>query len=217
MMMNRPRIQTRAVPLNFINSVVSDPVQINIPYRVSTIKTKALVYKDTSSYGPIIISQIQSTGAVFILSTPSAPPQYLKGKQIYISNCVSVFGQLLNNQYWIVSIVGLNYIAIEFIDPNISTQIESVGDFRYIAPEEYCYLTSNLVSHNPLGVYFTDYRSASYSNQDDICFKSQMPMDITGSYTFENHLIDGSPLIIFGTALLLLEFTEAHETALTAI
>jgi hypothetical protein len=212
---NRPRIQTKALPLTFINSVVSEPVPINIPYRVSTIKTKSLIYRDTIAYSSKI-NQIQSTGAVYIVSVLN-PPLYLKGKSIFISGCSSAFGSNLNDKFWTIQLVGLNYISIAYIDANIGIEIETTGLAVLGTPEEYCYLTSSLVSHNPLGVYFTDFKYASYSNQDDVIFKSQMPMDITGSYTFENKLIDGSPYALVGTALLLLEFTEAHETALSPV
>lgn len=44
--MNRPRILTKAIPLNFVASSVSRPVYINVPFRVEKIKTKSMVYQD---------------------------------------------------------------------------------------------------------------------------------------------------------------------------
>ena len=61
----------------------------------------------------------------------------------------------------------------------------------------------------PLGVMANDYRYASYSNQDDITYKSQQPLDIIGSYTFNLFGSDGKPQTGSASVLLLLEFTEA--------
>ena len=131
--MNRPRIITQAIPLNFAVSNISKPIDISIPFRVSTIKTKSIVYQD-------------------------------------------------------------------LIDP--------------IVAFEYFYITSDLVKGQPLGVMANDYRYASYSNQDDITYKSQQPLDIIGSYTFNLFGSDGKPQTGSASVLLLLEFTEAEQTAL---
>lgn len=131
--MNRPQIVTRAIPLNFVGSSLSRPININIPFRVSTIKTKSLVYQD-------------------------------------------------------------------IIDP--------------VTAFEYVYVTSDLVKGQPLGVMANDYRFASYSNQDDITYKSQQPQDIAGSYIFNLFGSDGNPQVATASILLLLEFTEAEQTAL---
>lgn len=131
--MNRPQIITRVIPLTFIASSISRPVNINIPFRVGTIRTKSCVYTDATE--PV---------AVF----------------------------------------------------------------------DYYFLTSDLVKGQTLGVVANDYRYASTSNAEDITYKSQQPQDINGSYNFNIFNIVGNPQSVSGFALLILEFTEAEQTAL---
>lgn len=131
--MNRPQIITKAVPINFNASSISNPIYLSVPFRVSTIRTKSIVYQD-------------------------------------------------------------------LVDPVVAF--------------EYFYITSDLVRNQPLGVCANDYRYASYSNQDDITYKSQNPLDINGTYIFNLKGTDGVPQVATASMLLLLEFTEAEQTAL---
>lgn len=81
-----------------------------------------------------------------------------------------------------------------------------------VAPT-YGTVESSLVSNQPLGVFMTDYRYASYSGSENIVYKFQNPIDITGTYTFFYETLSDTTLT--GSMLIVLEFVEAEQTALT--
>lgn len=76
----------------------------------------------------------------------------------------------------------------------------------------YGILSSSLVKNQPIGIFMTDYRYSTDTNQGDITYKFQQPVTIEGSHTFYFELITGQPLT--GSMLLILEFHEAEQTAL---
>ena len=79
----------------------------------------------------------------------------------------------------------------------------------------YGLVVSNLVQEQPLGVFMSDYRYASYSGSDAVVYKYRNPIDITGSYTFYLKDIDNTTLPLTGSMMIILEFIEAEQTALT--
>lgn len=81
-----------------------------------------------------------------------------------------------------------------------------------VATPTYGTVESSLVSNQPLGVFMTDYRYASYSGSENIVYKFQNPIDIVGTYTFFYETFNDTTLT--GSMLIVLEFVEAEQTAL---
>ena len=105
-------------------------------------------------------------------------------------------------------------ISVPFRVKEIRTKsIVYKDDIDPVLAPTYGVIASSLVGNQPLGVFMNDYRFASYSNNDEIVYKFRNPIDIVGSYTFNYELISG--VAMTGSMIILLEFTEAEQTALT--
>lgn len=102
------------------------------------------------------------------------------------------------------------FISVPFRVSMISTKtIIYEDDTDPVALSQYGLITSpSLVKNQPLGVFMSDYRYASYSGADNIIYKSQNPLDITGTYEFELKTIDNTSFTLTGSLMLILEFTE---------
>lgn len=108
------------------------------------------------------------------------------------------------------------FISVPFRVKEIITKtIIYEDDTEPPANSLYGVVVSNLVREQPLGVFMNDIRYASYSGSENIIYKSQNPIDVAGTYTFNLKTIDNTTFTLTGSMMLILEFTEAEQTALT--
>jgi len=131
----------------------------------------------------------------------------------------------MNKPQIITKIVPLRFVNTSIAQANISVpfRVKEIvtktiiykDDADPVPLPQYGLVVSNLVREQPLGVFMSDYRFASYSGSDNIVYKSQNPIDIAGSYTFNLKSIDNTTFTLSGSMVIILEFTEAEQTALT--
>lgn len=108
------------------------------------------------------------------------------------------------------------FISVPFRVKEIITKtIIYEDDTEPPANSLYGVVVSNLVREQPLGVFMNDIRYASYSGSENIIYKSQNPIDVAGTYTFNLKTIDNTTFALTGSMMLILEFVEAEQTALT--
>jgi len=75
---------------------------------------------------------------------------------------------------------------------------------------KYGTVSSDLCSHEPIGVFINDYTVASNHN-DDITFVSRHPLDLNATYDFYCRDGNGNSLVLDGRMIIILEFTESLE------
>lgn len=106
-------------------------------------------------------------------------------------------------------------INVPFRVKEITTKtIVYEDDTDPVALAQYGVVVSNLVQDQPLGVFMSDYRYASYSGSDAVVYKNRNPIDVAGTYTFYLKNIDNTTFTLTGSMMIILEFVEAEQTAL---